>query len=78
VPAAAEASSHWGTLLIKPSRPGGWRIVSPLRYCCPSSRVAVSENGEKAPAAMFWLPAEKPRLNGVGGQAPPLPSRSTV
>ena len=27
---------------------------------------------------MFELPAEKPRLNGVGPQPPPAPSASTV
>src|SRR5215213_953256 len=53
-------------------------MLRPARYCWPSSRVMFRLNGEKAPAAMFWLPAEKPRLNGVGPQAPPAPSESTV
>src|SRR3954451_3567226 len=75
---AASGSSQSGTLWMTPSRPAGCRTVSPLRNCCPSSRVTLSENGENAPAAMLWLPAEKPSWNGVGGHEPPLPSRSTV
>jgi hypothetical protein len=40
--------------------------------------VTSTVNAENAPARGSWVPAAKPRSNGVGGQAPPLPSASTV
>src|SRR4051794_37106772 len=78
VPLAASPAPHSGTLDSTPSMPGGWRTDSRDRKFWRSSRVTVTVNGENAPACGSWVPAAKPRLNGVGGQAPPAPSLSTV
>src|SRR4051794_14821123 len=58
--------------------PGGWRTDSRDRRFWRASRGAGTVNGANAPACGSWVPAAKPRLNGVGGQAPPAPSLSTL
>ncbi len=77
-PCAAASAPHSGTLDSTPSIPGGWRTERRDRRFWRSSRVTVTVNGENAPACGSCVPAAKPRLNGVGGQAPPAPSASTV
>ena len=78
-PCVAAGSGHNGTEASSPSSPGGsWALIWD-RYCCPSPRETPSVSAVCAPAASVLSAVLTLGAKGGGdGQAPPLPSASTV